>query len=783
MPSRRWRLRTGLLVPILVLVPLFVATTALYWEDVTRKEANLLVAQRQATALAGVQARLKERQQANQTISYLLAKRDIVEASLDSGNTLRLSQTLVLMQATLGVSYINVYTPNGARLLQIGGSGAERIDSGLVVASILGNNRSGVAVGDKGVVVAAANAVSGRTGISGVIVVGSQLPASDLRDASSGEEVAVFRAGHLVDTTYSEASAPIATALRQAQPDELNPVLAPLHVHAATAWLNSEGALVALVPVADLDQASHDRAQAVLGGLIGLMLTMIVVAVIQARSIARPVDSLVGVAGALVRGDYGKRVPRTGNYELHELGQAINHLAGELERKVTELTRQATHDPLSGLPNRVLFLRRVEQALSERRPGLAVAVLFLDLDNFKIVNDSLGHAAGDRLIVAVANRLRACVPATSTIARLGGDEFTVLMLCRDDDQTAVALGERLLTELRTPFSIDGHDLFVVASVGIALSTAGPSQAGELLRAADVAMYHAKNSGRGRCIVYDGSMGRTAAERLELETELRRAIEHDGLLMHYQPIVDLASGRIVEVEALVRWRHPRRGLMSPASFIPLAEESGLIVPLGRWVLRTACRQARVWRMQNPGLVVSANLSARELQQPDLADSVQRILIETGLPPGGLKLEITETVLMRDADAAQLVRLAELGVHLAIDDFGTGYSSLAYLSRLPIDTLKIDRSFVSRLGREPESDAVVRTIIALAHTLKLSVTAEGIETPEQAAQLRSLGAQRGQGYYFARPAPAELLNNHEVVAMDNGVLVSGVDQPDTDTRLVA
>ncbi len=764
-PAGRWRLRTGLLLPVLILVPLVLAATALSWESVTRREAETLVAQRQATALAGLNARLKERQQANETISYLLSKRDSIAQALDAGNTLRVAQTLVLLQATLDVSYINVYAANGQRLLQLGGNGAERIDSHLVANAILGIHSSGVAVGERGVVVAAASTVSGQVGTAGVIVVGTILPAESLRDTSSGEEVAVFRSGQLVDTSAPDRAAlaelaqplagdPLETFLRN-----FNSALVPLHVRAAGTRVDSEGVLLALVPVTDLEEASLERTRVVAGGTLALLLTLVGVAVCLARAIARPLDNLLGVARALVRGEYRWRVAPVGNYELHELGQAVNHLAGELERKVAELTHQATHDPLSGLPNRLHFLRNVDEALTTIPGGHAVAVLFLDLDNFKIVNDSLGHAAGDRLIVGVAERLRRCVPAGLSIARLGGDEFTLMLTCPEDSQAAVDLAQRLLGELRTPILVDEHELFISGSIGIALSSAGSMGAGDLLRAADVAMYRAKSSGRGTCVVYDRTMGRHAAERLELETELRRAIERGGLVVHYQPIVDLDSGRVVELEALVRWHHPRRGLMSPAAFIPLAEETGLIVPLGRWVLEQACLQGRLWQQlypSDPPLMVSVNLSARQLQQPDLPSSVSRILHSTGLAPTSLKLEITESMLMQDADAAPLAALAALGIHLAIDDFGTGYSSLSYLSRLPIDTLKVDRSFVSRLGQDRESDAVVRTIVALADTLNMSVTAEGIEEPEQAARLRSLGCHRGQGYLFARPAPPSAFN---------------------------
>ncbi|MEA2594436.1 MAG: hypothetical protein QOF01_905 [Thermomicrobiales bacterium] len=431
------------------------------------------------------------------------------------------------------------------------------------------------------------------------------------------------------------------------------------------------------------------------------------------------------------------------------------------ERKAFEgrLAYQATHDAVTGLPNRILFTERLGRALTETGArGTALAVLFLDLDGFKRVNDSLGHASGDQLLVAVGRRLAALLAPDATLARFGGDEFTVLLPNITTAHEAARVAARLLDGLRAPFVLDDQEAYVDASIGIALSSASLSRPDDLLRAADVALYQAKAAGRATYRIFEPIMAERAASRLGLESELRRAVERGELRLFYQPEVDLKTGRIVGAEALVRWQHPRRGLLSPSEFIPVAEESHLIVPIGAWVLAEACRQAGSWRALGPvgeRLTMSVNLTARQLRHPDLVGQVARAIRQTGLPAPHLKLEITERTIVEDAEAETgvLSQIRRMGVKLAIDDFGTGYSSLGYLRRWPVGTLKIDRSFIETIEHDAGARKLVAAMAGLGHALGADVTVEGIETAGQLTWLRGIGIERGQGFYFAPPLPAD------------------------------
>ncbi|HEX7298423.1 MAG TPA: amino acid permease [Solirubrobacteraceae bacterium] len=449
--------------------------------------------------------------------------------------------------------------------------------------------------------------------------------------------------------------------------------------------------------------------------------------------------------------------------ELDFLHAIANLLAQATERSRSEadIRHQALHDPLTGLPNRTLFVDRLGVALAQaRRRESWVAVLFLDVDNFKLVNDSLGHGAGDELLLKLSARLDESLRAGDTMARFGGDEFVVICSDVGGADEAIAIAERTRAVLQPPFVVRAVEHRVTASIGIALSRAADRDAEDLVREADAAMYRAKERGRGGYEIYDEAMRDRATARLRTENQLAHAIEYEELRLAYQPIVAMDTGETVGVEALVRWQHPERGVVAPMDFIPIAEDTGLIVPIGEWVLTEAWRQAAEWRRARPDappLWMSVNLSARQIAHPNLVTVVADVLRETGMDPGQLRLELTESSLMEDPEAAlaTMNALTDLGVKLVLDDFGTGYSSLAYVQRFPIAVLKVDRSFVSNLGGDSPDGAIVAAVISMAHGLGVEVVAEGVETEGQAAALQALGCEYAQGYLYGRPMPAEEL----------------------------
>jgi diguanylate cyclase (GGDEF)-like protein len=455
-----------------------------------------------------------------------------------------------------------------------------------------------------------------------------------------------------------------------------------------------------------------------------------------------------------------------------ELG--LRHLLAERELRERQLRHDSLHDGLTGLPNRAYFMRRLADATDRsRRMGDSLfAVVFLDLDDFKLINDSMGHHVGDEVIMAVARRLEECVRGGDIVARLGGDEFAILLERVADARDTAIVAERVQEALSTEFNIGGFEHRVTASIGVALSSSANERPEYLLRSADMAMYRAKNAGRNRFEMFDRAMHAEALARLQIENELRRAVDNQHFLLHYQPIVSLATGRIEMVEALIRWRHPERGIVSPADFVPIAEETGLIIPMGRWALRDACTQVQQWQNElgwEEPLGLSVNLSVKQFGQIDLVRTVAATLKETGLAASSLHLEITESAIISQSHPAVNIihDLRALGVAIHLDDFGTGYSSLSYLHRIPLDAIKIDRAFTSAIDSENLSREVVRAILGLVRAVGVDAVAEGVTSETQVEVLRDLGCEYAQGYLFSRPLPPdemrELLNQRHIAPL--------------------
>ena len=497
-----------------------------------------------------------------------------------------------------------------------------------------------------------------------------------------------------------------------------------------------------------------NRVQALIA--LAALLASLGIAALLARRLAaaalRPIHRLTQAARAFGSGHLGHRVEVTSSAELHEMAETFNGMAEALQQQHRQLEQQAFTDSLTGIPNRALFEDRARHALDRSlRTNERIAVLMIDLDDFKLVNDGLGHSSGDELIALAARRIDDATRPADTVARLGGDEFAVLLEDVRGLDDALGAAERIRRLFDSPFVLGGSDVVVSTSIGIAMAV-DSLDAEELLRRADLAMYRVKENGKDGTAFFDPAMEDRAVDRLDVLSGLRRALERDELVVHYQPVVSLETGDVVGAEALMRWDRPGHGLVPPLEFIPFAEETGLIQPMGAWILKEACTQARRWREDGaPGVVVGVNVSARQLLDPDFEQIVSGALAESGLEADALVLEVTESSVMQNPDVTipKLDRIVDTGVHLTLDDFGEGYSSLSHLQRLPVMGLKIARPFVKGLADPSGDSRLVRGIIELAHSLELQLVAEGIELPEQRDALRALGCPLGQGFLFARP----------------------------------
>ena len=449
-------------------------------------------------------------------------------------------------------------------------------------------------------------------------------------------------------------------------------------------------------------------------------------------------------------------------FELKSANQKLKREIDERQRIQQKLVYDSLHDGLTGLGNRSLLLDRVEWTIkhAQRYPDYMYALLFIDLDRFKVINDSLGHSTGDRLLVAVANLLQKCLRDNDLVARLGGDEFVILLDGISSTKDATMIGERIQRNLRSPFELKGQNIFTSASIGIVFSSPNYTNAAELLRDADIAMYYAKERGKARYEIFDRAMYYETLKLLELENHLRQAVKRNEFVLHYQPIISLNNSKLVGFEALIRWQHPTKGFIFPVEFIPIAEDTGLILEIGEWLLEEACQQLKRWQQkfaqipQVASLKMNVNIASQQLQQPEFIQKLDRILQETGLNGNCLRLEITESVLIDPGGSIQntLKQIRERNIKLSIDDFGTGYSSLSYLRRFPIDNLKIDRSFIEQMNYDLENLEIVRVIITLAKTLGMDAISEGVETLQQLQQLKALGCEFGQGYLFSKPLPS-------------------------------
>jgi predicted signal transduction protein with EAL and GGDEF domain len=684
-----------------------------------------------------------------------------------------------------------------ARGLWVGSAGwparepAEKLQQGIALALAGHPDRAVVAIGDRLYLVVAEPARFADE-VLGTMTVGFALDDGVARQLAavtryqvtllaatriSGTSLPAAQKGELLGDLGQPWDATPEAHLRSLGSDRYIEGIFPL---VATQPVNSPNRLLLLGDWAPTQQFIDELHRQILrAGLTAFGLAL-VAGIVLSRRISRPLKEIAAATTDIAAGNWNRQVPRRGSAEAIGMADAFNRMSASLRGAHDRLLHDALHDKLTSLPNRALFMERLQRAvaLRERHPESLFAVLFIDLDRFKTVNDSLGHPAGDELLLEIARRLTetlrrvdtvarpgvgsASEDADLTLARLGGDEFTVLVEGLRDSSDAVRIADRIQDSLGRPVMLAGQEVFTTASIGIAVGTSLHRSGNDVVRDADIAMYRAKAAGGDRCAVFDATMHDRAVKRLQLETDLRRALERDEFCLRYQPIVSLPDRRLAGFEALLRWQHPERGLLAPGAFFDVAHDAGLMTRIDFWVLREACEEAARWQARSadgPSISVSVNISAPTFAQADVVGQVERTLRETGLHASALKLEMTERVAMADAERASglLRNLRTLGVRVSLDDFGTGYSSLSYLQRFPVDTLKVDRSFVTGLRDSDECRQIIGTILSLAKTLKLDVVAEGAETADQVAYLDTLACGFAQGFFFSEPLAGSELDD--------------------------
>jgi diguanylate cyclase (GGDEF)-like protein len=750
-------LRAQLLNPIIFLVVMVSVGMGAIEEIASRTQLKILVERQGATALLGINKRLQDKRRENENFAQLLVEQNGIAKLVGQNQKVGLAQIFVPLKTRLGIDCIEIHTKEGRELLDLGLS--DEISHDVLLSNALsGLTKSDVVVSREGLTVFASAPIKSSQGIVGAIVVGTRLHGEALKSLQDNDmvELAVFQNNQLISTTTSNLE--LVNLLKNFKHSsnelkQLNQTLERLNLYATVQPIESGGSLLALISTRELFLTAKQREAIKLIGTLGMVLGILLVGILLTRSIVKPLEIMVDATRHIMYGNYNLQMPPSfETRELNDLAKALNYLAQQLQDQISKLTYLAFHDPLTNLPNRKLFEDRLQHALvSANRSNDSIAVLFLDLDNFKLINDSFGHQAGDRLLIAVGKRLGTCLRNGDTLARLGGDEFTILLENILNMEYAKAIANRI-----------AEQLFITTSIGIAIGALTQDRPEDFLRNADAAMYEVKKSGKAHHQVFNLNMVSQARQQLLLEAELRRAIEYEEFTVYYQPVVQLDTGKIVEVEALIRWQHPQRGLLLPLEFIPLAEETGLIIPIGQWVFQTACRQLQEWHLQypsDPPLIMGINLSSKQFQQPQIAEKIALTLQEHNLESCCIKIEITESLLLKSTEAniEIMQSLKDLGAYLAIDDFGTGFSSLNYLKQFPIDTLKIDRAFTNGLGEDVQDTAIVHAIIAFAKALNLSITAEGIETAEQLALLQALKCDRGQGFYFSKPLTSKSISH--------------------------